>query len=141
MQVSGALESDKTELSLEIDSFDRPKELTKAAAWSQLILNVIFMKKGTYPSIPDLGIDIRQYDYEFMDVACDKLQADIAYQHQTYLPELPLVGVMVTSQQHKGQPIMLVQLQFQVSKTETETTAIAINTSKRNFLDFDVSWG
>lgn len=140
MLISGALESDKVELSLEIDSFDRPKELTKAQAWSQLILNLIFLKKGTYPSLPTLGIDIRQYDYEFMDTACERLQAEIADQQATFLPEVPLVGVMVTSSDYRGQPIMLVQLQFQVDNNTTESTAIAINTSSRNFLDFDVSW-
>ena len=140
MLVSGTLESDKFELCLEIDSFDKPKKLTKAQAWSQLILNIIFMRKGTYPSIPDLGIDIRKYDYEFMDVACNRLQEDIAYQQQTYLPEIPLNGVMVTSSDYKGQSIMVVQMQFQVDKNTVENTAITINTSKRNFLDFDVSW-
>lgn len=140
MLISGALESDKKELSLEIDSFDRPKELTKAQAWSQLILNVIFLKKGTYPSLPELGIDIRQYDYEFMDTACARLQEEIAEQHATFLPEVPLVGVMVSSTDFRGQPIMLVQMQFQIDRNTVENTAIAINTSSRNFLDFDVSW-
>lgn len=139
MLVSSKMERDKSELSLEINSFDKPKELTRAQAWSQLILNIIFLKKGSYPSMPDLGIDIEQYEYEFLDTACERLMTDITQQQQTYLPDVPLVGVMVTQTDFKGQPIMLVQLHFQVDDY-AETTAIAINTSKRNFLDFEVSW-
>jgi hypothetical protein len=40
---STVLESNKKELTLDIDSFNKPKELSDVEAWSQLMLNLIFL--------------------------------------------------------------------------------------------------
>jgi len=139
MQISGTMESRKSELTLDINSFDKPKELSSVGAWSQLILNLMFIKPGTYPSIPELGIGIEDYQYEYMDTAIDQLTAAITNQQQTYLPDIPLSQVNVSKMEKDGQPILIIQLFFNVDEG-TATSAIALNVSKRNFLNFDVSW-
>ena len=139
MQTTGPLESSKSELTLEINSFDKPKELTSVGAWSQLILNMMFIRPGTYPSMPGLGIGIEDYQYEFLDSAIDELSAAITNQQKTYLPEIPLSAVQVSKIEKNGQPILIIQLFFDVESGATNS-AIALNVSKRNFLDFEVSW-
>lgn len=139
VQVAGALESSKAELKLAINSFDKPEELSDVSAWSQLMLDLIFMKPGTYPSIPEMGVGIESYEYEFLDEAIDRLSASIITQQQTYLPDIPLTGVEITKLLHSGHQILVIHMMFTTSSVQSDT-AIAINTSKRNFLDFEVSW-
>ena len=51
-------EFEKAELKLEINAFDNPTRLNDLKAWSQLLLNLLFLRPGTYPSQPEMGIDI-----------------------------------------------------------------------------------
>lgn len=139
MQSSGPLESSKSEALLEINSFDKPKEVSDVAAWSQLMLNLIFLKPGTYPSMPLMGVGIENYQYEFVDEAIEELTAAITSQQQTYLPDVPLSAVQISKVDQNGTPILIIQLFFN-TENGTSGSAIAINTSKRNFLDFEVSW-
>ena len=139
MLTSNPLESRKTELSLEINSFDKPRERKDVSAWSQLMLNLIFLQPGTYPSMPEMGVGIENFQYEFLDEALAELSAKITQQHQTYLPDVPLAGLEITSVEHNGQPILIIHMTFETEEGPV-SSAVAINTSKRNFLDFEVSW-
>ena len=137
----GKLECDKLELQLGINSFDNPTQLSELKAWSQLMLNLIFLEKGTYPSLPDMGVGIQNYEYAFMDEAIPELTSEITRQQQTYLPEVPLNGVTIQSTQYKGTAVMLIYLSFN-SLLGAQTSAIAINSSptSRHFLDVAISW-
>ena len=139
MVTSNPLESSKAETSLEINSFDKPTELNDVSAWSQLMLNLIFLRPGTYPSLPEMGVGIEEYQYDFLEDAISELSAKITEQQQKYLPDVPLAGVQISKMEHEGQPILVIQLFFN-TESGTTSSAIALNTSKRNFLDFEVSW-
>lgn len=139
MVTSNPLESSKAEVVLGINSFDKPEELTDVKAWSQLMLNLIFLKPGSYPSIPEMGVGIENYQYDFMDDTISELSAKIITQQQTYLPDIPLSTVNVQKIEQNGQPILIVQLFF-TTNSGAASSAIAINSTSRNFLDFDVSW-
>lgn len=139
MIISNPSESSKKEQLLDINSFDKPTELSGVAAWSQLLLNLIFLKPGTYPSLPEMGIGIEEYQYDFLDDAISALSAKITEQQKKYLPDIPLANVQITKVEQNGQPIMIIQLFFNADSANA-SSAIAINTSKRNFLDFEVSW-
>lgn len=136
------LESNKKELQLSINSFDRPTELLGPVAWSQLILNLLFMEPGTYPSMPDMGIGIENYEFEFLETALSSIRTDITTQQQKYLKDVPLDNVEVTTQQFKGDTILIIKLSFTDKGGNSTSTAIALNaepTSKR-YLEFDISW-
>ena len=137
--MSDPLESSKTETALQINSFDKPDELNDVKAWSQLLLNLIFLKPGTYPSLPEMGVGIEDYQYDFLEEAVSELSTQITTQQQTYLPDVPLSGVQISKMEQSGQPILVIQLFFSTESGDT-SSAIAINTSSRNFLDFEVSW-
>lgn len=139
MVSSDTLDSNKKETSLQINSFDKPNELTGVAAWSQLMLNLIFLKPGTYPSLPEMGVGIEDYQYDFFEEAVEALSSAITEQQKVFLPDVPLSGIKISKLEKNGQPILVIQLFFDTNDG-VETSAIAINTSKRNFLDFDVSW-
>ena len=137
--MSNPLESSKNEASLEINSFDKPAELSNVAAWSQLLLNLIFLKPGTYPSLPEMGVGIENYQYDFLDDTISDLSTKITEQHKTYLPDVPLSGIQISKLEQNGEPILIIQLFFD-TETGTSSSAIALNLSKRKFLNFEVSW-
>ena len=139
MLMSNPLESSKKEPILEINSFDKPTELSGVSAWSQLLLNLIFLKPGTYPSAPEMGVGIEEYQYDFVDDAISELSTKITEQQKKYLSDIPLSSVQVTKVEQNGQPILVIQLFFNIA-SGTASSAIAINVSKRNFLEFEVSW-
>lgn len=135
------LESSKKELQLSVNSFDNPTELTDVKAWSQLVLQLIFLDPGTFPSYPEMGVGIRNYEFEFMDDVMSELSAKILNQKNLYLKDLPLSAVTINKTTIKGEAILLIQLTFTVSG-QNANSVIAINASpsSRHFLDFEISW-
>lgn len=134
---NNTLESSKKELILGLNSFNKPGETIGKTAWIKLITYLMFMKKGTYPSCPTMGIGIQQYDYEFMDTAITNLQTDIQDQVSAYLPDVPLNSVSVESSDVNGQKILLITLTF-VDNGTTDSAVIA-TLAAPNIIDFEVA--
>lgn len=128
----------KKELLLDINLFNKPAELIGKDAWAKLAINLLFLRKGTYPSVPEMGIGIQDYEYEFVDTAILKLNEDIMEQFRTYLPDLPLVDVQVSSTKYNGHSILIVGLIFN-NGGNIETTAVAATISNK-LIDFEISW-
>lgn len=52
---------------MDSDDFDKPKVVGTFDLCVNAVLMLLFMKPGQFPSIPELGIDIEQYLYEYAD--------------------------------------------------------------------------
>ena len=50
---------------LEVDDYGKPKIISTFEMAINAILTLLFMKPGQFPSIPDLGIDINSYLFEY----------------------------------------------------------------------------
>ncbi len=57
----------KYDVALDYDSMYKPKILSSFESGIDMILTLLFMKPGQYPSIPELGIDIESYLFEYSD--------------------------------------------------------------------------
>lgn len=135
--MSDRLEAEKTELVLGINSFNKPAEKSGVEAWCKLITNLLFMAKGTYPTDPDMGCDIGQYEFAFIDDVISKIEASITEQVRKYLPDIPLDSVIVSKDtSDSGRPILLVLLQF----TYDEKSDIAVVAAEKadNLINFKV---
>lgn len=55
------------DVSLSYDSMYKPKVVSSFEQGLNIILTLLFMKPGQFPSIPELGIDIESYLYEYSD--------------------------------------------------------------------------
>lgn len=132
------LEYEKKELFLGLNEFNRPKYAEKVEAWITLIRQLLYTRKGSYPSCPELGVDLHSYEFEFMDIAIRSIQKDILDQVHTYLPDIPLTNVELKEKQFpdRADPILLIILIFIVSG-DYVPAALAINKSNR--IDFEVS--
>lgn len=132
-----ALDSQRKELILGLNSFDTPAEAIGKEAWIRLILNLLYLKKGTYPSNPEIGIDIQSYDFGFMDDAIDKLQSEIMSQVRTFLPDIPLESVIVKSDDIAGKKVLILILNF-MDDGSVDTSVVA-STITNNIINFEVS--
>lgn len=52
---------------LDTDSMYKPKVISSFELTINSIITLLLMKPGQYPSIPELGIDIESYLYEYID--------------------------------------------------------------------------
>ncbi len=132
-----ALESKKKEVMLSINNFNSPAEVSGKEAWIKLILHLLFLKKGSYPSNPNIGIDIRQYDYNFIDTVLTTLPSEIMEQTRIFLPDIPLESVIVDTTEVEGRVILLIILTF-IDDNINDTVVIASRVSN-NIIDFEIS--
>lgn len=135
-------ESDKNEVLLATNTFNKPAELSGVNAWSQLVLNLLNTNPGSYPSVPELGIGLHSYEYEYMDDIIPELRNKIKSQVATYLEGVPLVEVeckKVFSEDENPKPILLIILTFE-DATGYTNTAIAASIKGNKILDFEISW-
>lgn len=51
----------------ELDEFSRPKLISPSEMIKNIIMFILFSKPGSYPSLPEIGLDIQSYLYEFYD--------------------------------------------------------------------------
>lgn len=66
------------EVCFEEDNFQQPKVLNIKESIAQLFLNIFLMKPGNMPSLPNIGINIEKYLYEFEEnIDLDELKKEI----------------------------------------------------------------
>lgn len=133
-----ALEANKKELGLSTNVFNKATEYQGKTAWFQLILNLIFLRPGTYPSIPNMGVGIQDYDYEYIDDVKDNIRNKIEEQVSLFLPDVPLASVEVTSVEYEGKSILLIVISLD-DNGQIVTGAVASEITNR-LIDFDISW-
>lgn len=133
--MSDISDSEKTEIVLGLNAFNKPAEVSGIEAWTKLICNLLFMEKGSYPTDPDMGCEIHKYRFHFIEDVIDELTERINSQVTTYLPDIPLAGVNVSKEQsNTGQPILLIALEFDVEgQNEVAVVAAEKVNKKINF--------
>ena len=97
------------------------------------------MKKGSYPTDPEMGVDIGKYEYEFIDEILDDLEELITSQVRKYLPDIPFESVTVKKEESvNGQAILLVILEFMYDGENS--TAVIASEKRKNTIDIEAVW-
>lgn len=79
-----------------MNEYGKLKEYTGANAAVLAIRNIILTKKGNFPLSPSLGLDIENYQFDFLDqTTVNQLKSDLLSQINTYVPSLENVSVQV----------------------------------------------
>ena len=133
-----ALEANKKELGLSTNVFNKATEYQGKTAWFQLILNLIFLRPGTYPSIPNMGVGLQDYEYEYIDDVKDNVRNKIEEQVNLFLPDVPLASVEVTSVEYEGKTILLIVISLE-DNGQIVTGAVASEVTN-HLIDFEISW-
>ena len=78
---------------LDVDSAYKPKIISSFETAINIVLTLLFMKPGQYPSIPELGIDIESYLHEYMDDP--KIPGEIRDKLYDQCNQLSVVGLTI----------------------------------------------
>jgi hypothetical protein len=88
-------EENKNELEFNFNSFNQPSIKSDLYALVQLIHNLMFIVPGTYPDTPNMGINIKQYQFEYMsEKDIRKIEQHIMDQIETYIPTNQIVQLV-----------------------------------------------
>lgn len=102
-----------SELDFGFDDFRRQKVFINDDAYIQLLKRLLLTRKGTYPSIPDLGIGIQTYRFEDIDMLiAGDMKNEITRQINTYIPRLPLEEINIYKLPYKGDFILYIDVSF-----------------------------
>jgi hypothetical protein len=131
-------ECEKIELILGTNNFEQPAEASGAKAWANLITTILFMVPGTMPSDPEMGCDIGQYEFSFIDDVKDAVQQKIMEQVTTYFPDIPLNSVDIYSRETARREVILI---IQLSFTQSDGQDIAVVAAEKtdSIINFEVA--
>ena len=106
-------EAEKVELALGLNAFGDPLETSGATAWANMITKLLFMVPGTMPSDPEMGCDISQYEFSFVDEVKAEIEQNITDQVNTYYPDIPMASIDIsTDTLPTGRLVLLIQIVF-----------------------------
>jgi hypothetical protein len=88
----------REELTLNISNYNKLDTSTGYVAYASLILQLLFMKPGTYPNSPNLGLDIGKYQFDLFDESeINEIEREIRDQLHQYLPQTESCNILVDS--------------------------------------------
>ena len=131
----------KAELTLEINSFGKPLELSGIKAWTRNILRILFMEKGTMPSDPQMGCNITRELYHDIQSLKGTIRSQAESQIRQYLPDIPFLALEVYSEDElvpDGNPnIVYYMIVFQESANKVKTVTVATKVTHK-VIDFEI---
>lgn len=122
---------------LDVDSACKPRILSTFELVVNSIIGLLIMKPGQYPSIPDLGIDIEQYLFEYSDDPKIPLIIQSSLEDQCNRLGWSGVSTYVTVDEDQGIPVIVVQIsgfEYYTAKTVKRNAIIGITHDKLNKL-------
>lgn len=76
--------------------YGKAREFTDENSIVLAIRNILLSKPGNFPFNPSLGMDIRQYQFEFLDDSTiDGIQKELNRQIAKYIPEIGGISIFV----------------------------------------------
>lgn len=123
----------KGELVLEKSSFNTMTIREDKTALAQVIQNLLFIEKGTYPNQPELGVGIENYLFEKLDKGtCSSIKDDIKEQINKFAPSEYLVDVNVESKVINGNVTLLINFSIKDTSKMTDTRfAVLVGKSEK----------
>lgn len=95
----------------ELNEFNEPKISSELETIKNVLLFILFGKPGQYPSLPQIGIDINSYLYEYYD------EIDTAELQQKIISQCKALGVYINNGSinirkaiYKNQPSLLITI-------------------------------
>jgi len=86
----------KKEYFFELDDFNQTKNVEGLETVANLIKNLLFLEKNTYPDSPNMGIGIQNFQFELLnDSTIEKIRQEIMEQVDTYLDSVFIKTLLV----------------------------------------------
>lgn len=102
--------------SLSLNEFGQPKLMSEIEVVKNAVLTAMFSRRGQYPSLPMIGMDIGSRLYSlYSEVDCDELKDELIQQCSALGVYLQSNVVQIRKQLYRGQPSLLIQIAGQQS--------------------------
>ena len=132
-------EAAKVELNLSLNAHNTPQEFINHKAWANLIIQLMISEPGTWPTNPLMGVGLGTYNFETIDTFEREITEKIKSQVSTYLPEIPLEDVVMTSKVMANSNSRYVIFVFSFTEG-SGLSNIAVVTEKTNkIINFEVA--
>lgn len=91
------------EMDFHLDDFNEQKIYVGALAQAHKIKNLLFMRPGDFPSLPEMGINIQSYRYHALDnILSGKLKEAISDQLTSYVTDVPVENIDISATKYNG---------------------------------------
>lgn len=120
-------EYQKKELTLSINSFNQPEELTGPKAWIRMIMYLIDLIPGDDPNDPEAGVGISRYEFADADEVASEIEELITSQVHQFFPDIPLASAEIgTTELDDGQVVMILTILFSPDNGDMNTAPVAV---------------
>jgi len=120
-----------------VDNFNRPKVLSETETYVNNIMMLLLGRKGFYPSIPSIGMNIKDTLYEFFnDINTEEIKNELVRQCSDFLPEVNSGDFDVRKTMYKGKPLLVFSLPV-IDDTNRNSVSLGITTNKYGELVYD----
>lgn len=110
------MEEFKKEIDFGLNNFGEQKTLDSAESLAQSILNLFLMRPGSIPSMPHIGINIKQYLYKLDDTFdVDEIKDKIYNQCPELIPYILIGEVKIFLGNHENQAVLIISVPIETS--------------------------
>lgn len=128
----------RNEVSWGSDDFNKPVELSRKDSIAQIVLNLFLLRPGNYPSMPHIGLNIRQYMYQQVtDVIQEEIKQNIVDQCSEIISDVKVADIRVVNvpdKEGQGVLIILIPLEIEDSKDNVLVYGFQVDTAKQQLL-------
>ena len=113
----------------ELDDFNKPRLREEAELVKNVVLLILFMRPGQYPSIPYLGMNIRDKLYSFYDEIDEtSLARELTEQCQALGTYIQQGDIIIKKMIYRDMPSLIIH----VSTTSTDGSVISYTNKAQN---------
>ena len=106
-------------MDFKLNGFNEQEIYTGTMAYAHRIKNLLFMKPGDFPSIPEMGIHIQGYRYKAMDdLLAGALKENIADQISQYIIDLPLENINISTGFYNNDYVLILEIYLYQERSE-----------------------
>ena len=118
-----------------LDAFNNQKVYVGAMAYAHKIKNLLFMRKGDFPSDPDMGINIQSIRFKDMDaLASGSLKETLSAQISAYVVDVTTDDIALSVNKYNGNYYLLITIHLEQLNSEI---IYAIDDNKREVVNFN----
>lgn len=100
------------DVTFELNEFQQPRIRSEVETLKDIVLTILFMKKGQYPSLPTIGYDIENMLYSFYDdIDVNQMKADLTDQCEILGCYFDSGMLQIKKNIYQGKPSLLIHIE------------------------------
>ena len=123
------------EMDFSLDAFNNQKVYVGAMAYAYKIRNLLFMRPGDMPSIPEAGLNIQSIRFQDIDVlAAGDLREKLSTQITAYVFDITTDDISISVNKYNNQYYLIITISLTQLNTEI---MYAVENKRRDVINFN----